>query len=76
MPLNGPLRSWSIGPWAREPVGEPEAETPPGGQASPTGVGAHGNTQRCNKAQPKQGPRPVDSLRRLANDRAEPQVTS
>jgi hypothetical protein len=39
--LNGPLRS--IGPWAREPVGEPEAETPPGGQAIPTGVGAHGN---------------------------------
>ncbi len=39
--LNGPLRS--IGPWAREPVGEPEAETPPGGQASPTGVGDHGN---------------------------------
>ena len=38
---NGPLRS--IGPWARSPVGEPEADTSPGGQASPTCVGAHGN---------------------------------
>ena len=36
-------------------MGEPEAETPPGGQASPTGVGAHGDTQRCNKSWPKAG---------------------